>query len=45
MTSREQHERDHQFIAEMRGALRLLSAVLGLNFAGVVYLVWHGIHP
>jgi hypothetical protein len=45
MVSDDRHERDHEFIAEMRGVLRFVTAILGLNLAGVVYLVWHGIRP
>jgi hypothetical protein len=36
------HERDHEFIAELRGVLRFLTVMLGLNVAGIVYLVVHG---
>jgi hypothetical protein len=45
VVSEERHERDHEFISEIRGALRFVMAILGINLAGVVYLVWHGIRP
>ena len=43
--SPDRHERDHEFIAEIRGVLRFLTVILGLNAAGVIYLVFNAPRP
>ncbi len=44
----ERHERDHEFISEVRGALTFLRFIAILSAAGLgfdIYLVIHVSHP